>query len=99
MAISMSTPAARARAAASGGSAARPWVTRLRTTLASLTTKPPNPHASRSTSVKSQRLAAAGTPLRFMYAVITFPAPASTAALNGGKITFQSSWSDRLTSS
>ena len=29
------------------------WVTRLRTALASLTTKPSNPHASRSTSVNS----------------------------------------------
>ena len=38
MAISMSTPAVSARAAASAGSAASPCVTRLRTTLASLTT-------------------------------------------------------------
>ena len=40
-----------------------------------------------------------GIPLRSMYAVITLPAPAARAAWNGGKYTFQSSESDRLTSS
>ena len=69
----MSTPALIARAAASVRSAAKPWVTRFRTALASLTTKPSNPHVSRSTSVNSQRLPDAGTPLRSMYAVITLP--------------------------
>ena len=58
----MSTPALTARAAASLRSAAKPWVTRFRTALASLTTKPSNPHVSRSTSVNSQRLPDAGTP-------------------------------------
>ena len=60
MAISRSTPAVSARAAASARSVAKPWVTRLRTALASLTTNPPKPHAWRSTSVNSHRLAEAG---------------------------------------
>ena len=85
IAISMSRPASIARAAASGRSAAKPWVSRLRAALASLTTNPSKPQRSRSTSVKSQRLPVAGMPLSVMYAVITLPAPASTAARNGGK--------------
>ena len=99
MAISKSTPTLTPRAAASGRSTAKPCVTRLRTAFASLTTKPSNPHCPRSTSVNSQRLPDAGIPLRSMYAVITLPAPAASAAWNGGKYTFHSSASDRLTSS
>ena len=36
-------------------------------------------------SLNSQRLPVAGIPLRSMYAVMTLPAPASSAARNGGK--------------
>ena len=56
----MSTPTLTARAAASLRSAAKSWVTRLRTALASLTTKPSNPQVSRNTSVNSHRLPDAG---------------------------------------
>ena len=66
LAISRSTPALTARAPASVGSAANPWVTRLRTPLASLTTNPSKPSVPRSRSVTSQPLPAAGTPLRSM---------------------------------
>jgi hypothetical protein len=71
----------------------------LRTALASLTTKPSKPSKPRSTSVNSHRLPVAGMPLKSMYPVITLPAPASTAAANGGRTTFHSSESDTLTSS
>ena len=68
-------PASTARAPASVRSAAKPWVTRFRTALASLTTKPSKPQVSRSTSVNSHRLPVAGMPLRSMYAVMMLPAP------------------------
>ncbi len=66
MHISMSRPACRARAPASVRSAAKCWTASERTALASLTTQPVNPNCSRSTSVSSQRLPLAGTPLRSM---------------------------------
>ena len=84
-AISRSTPAATPRAPASARSAAKRWVTRFRTALASLTTNPSNPHWPRSTSLNSHWLAEAGMPFRLMYADITLPAPAAIAASNGGK--------------
>ena len=85
MAISRSTPAVTPRAPASARSAAKRCVRRLRTALASLTTNPSKPHCSRSTSENSHRLPEAGMPFRLMYAPITLPAPAATAAWNGGK--------------
>ena len=59
-------PAFTARAPASARSAAKPWVTRLRTAFASLTRKPWKPQPSRSTSSSSQWLPVAGIPLRSM---------------------------------
>ncbi len=66
LAISMSSPARSARRAASGRSFAKPIVRRFPTPIASLTTKPGKAHSSLSTSVSSQRFAAAGTSLRSM---------------------------------
>ncbi len=83
--ISRSTPTLTPRAPASARSRAKPWVLRLCTACASLTTKPSKPQVLRSTWSKSQALPVAGTPLRSMYAVMMLPAPASTAALNGGR--------------
>ena len=45
---------------------AKPWVTRFRTALASLTTKPSKPQVSRSTSVNSHSFPVAGMPFRSM---------------------------------
>ena len=64
--ISRSTPTESARAPASVRSAAKWWVSRFRTALASLTTKPSKPQVSRRTSVKSQWLPDAGIPFRSM---------------------------------
>jgi len=99
MHISMSRPAFTARAPASARSRAKCWVTIERTALASETTKPSKPNAPRSTSVSSQRLPDAGTPFRSMYAPMMLAAPASTAARNGGRWTFQSSESEISASS
>ena len=99
MHISMSRPADTARAPASVRSRAKCWVSMDRTALASETTNPSKPNASRSTSVSSQRLPDAGTPFRSMYAPMMFAAPASTAARNGGRWTFQSSESEMSESS
>jgi hypothetical protein len=88
-----------ARTPASVRSAANPWVSRFRTAFASLTTNPWKPQVSRSTSVNNQWLPEAGIPFRSMYAVMMFPAPASTAARNGGRYTFHSSAPERFTSS
>src|SRR3546814_14426736 len=66
-------------------SAAKPCVTSDDTAPESLDTNPLKPQVSRSTSVSSQALPDAGTPLSGMYAPMLLPAPASTAALNSGR--------------
>ena len=57
----------------------------------SLTTSPSKPHSSRRTWVRRNRLAVAGIPFRSLNEVITVAAPASSAALKGGRCTLRSS--------
>src|SRR6266568_1038322 len=99
--ISESTPAFSASAAASGPSAATPWPHGLphgaslgftggqarssATAVQSLSMKPSNPHSRLRMSVIVSGLAQPGTPLIALKEHIAVPAPASTAALNGGR--------------
>ncbi len=85
LSISMSTPAVSARRAASAPSAAIPCGISWDTASQSLTTKPENPHSPRRTWVSVKGLADDGTPLRSLNALMKVSAPASTAALKGGK--------------
>ena len=95
--ISESRPAFSALAAASGPSAAKPCPqspesgftgghARISATAAqSASTKPSNPHSSLRMSVMVSWLPQPGTPLIELNEHITVAAPASTAALNGGR--------------
>ncbi len=91
LAMSMLTPAANARIAASCGSRAKPCVTRSAIENASLTTIPGNFHALRNTSCNRNMLPVAGTSFMSMYALMNVATPASRAALKGGKYTLYNS--------
>ena len=83
----MSTPALTAAATAPAYESVM-WyaVCSSRTSFQSLITTPLKSHSSRSRSVSSQREPVAGMPLTAPELTITVSAPASTAALYGGRI-------------
>ena len=81
----MSTPAAIDFTATSGRSFAYPWSIISDIEFQSLTTKPLKPHSSRSTWRSRNSLPEEGTPLISLNEVMTVAAPASTAALKGGR--------------
>ena len=82
--MSMSSPAFSASAATCCRSP-MPWAVISPTDPASETTNPSNFHWSRNTSVSSQRLPVAGIPSTTLNDDMKLPAPASAAALYGGR--------------